>query len=352
MRIFQSDTLLSVASIMFILILNACSVPYKGPLTDHFDGSHFFNEEPDHSFTDMIKWIWEMETVTWPEWIEDPKHPPPVKQVRKGGLRVTYINHATILIQMDGLNILTDPIWSRRAGPFSWAGPKRIRAPGIQMKDLPEIHYILISHDHYDHLDLPTLKKLVEQHEPVILTGLGVRTLLSSRNIPGVVEMDWWQTYYANVPNVRFNFVPSRHNSGRVPSRHNLTLWGGFVIESPAGEVYYAGDTAYGDFLDGIAQRFNRIRIALFPIGSYEKRWFMKTQHMNPDDAVRAHKMLGAHQSIGFHFGTFKEHPEQTIDAHEKDLNEALIHHGVPLSRFWILQFGEGRNVPVLPNLS
>ena len=127
-------------------------------ISDHFDGSVFFNPEPVHSFADMVRWLWEMERVPWPDWVQDPPQPPPPERVYGKGLRVTYINHATVLIQTEGINILTDPIWSTRAGPAPFIGTKRVRAPGVAFEDLPPIDYVLISHDHYDHLDIPTVR--------------------------------------------------------------------------------------------------------------------------------------------------------------------------------------------------
>jgi L-ascorbate metabolism protein UlaG (beta-lactamase superfamily) len=319
---------------------------YKGPSSDHFDGRRFFNKEPDHSFFDMVKWMWEMKTVKWPEWINDPPQPDTVAWVKKGELKVTYINHATLLIQMSGVNILTDPIWSKWAGPFSWLGAKRVRAPGIKMNSLPKIDVIIISHDHYDHLDLPTLKQLAKRDQPVILVGLGVISLLGSMNFSTIQEMDWWQEYAIKSAGLKFTFVPAFHNSGRGLFGGNRTLWGGFVIEGEEGRVYFAGDTAYGPFLDKIKKRFADFRLTIFPIGNYEKRWFMKNQHMNPDDAVKAHRLLNSKQSVGMHYSTFLEHPEQTIDAHEKDLAIALRNYDEKESGFWILKFGEGREVP------
>lgn len=334
-----------LAMVLIVPFLNGCSTPYKGPPSDHFDGSSFFNKEPDHTFMDMVKWLMEMETVEWPKWIDDPIQPKPVEQVKNGELRVTYINHATILIQMNGLNILTDPIFSFRAGPVSWLGVKRVRDPGVRLEDLPKIDYVLISHDHYDHLDLPSLKTITKKHQPKHLVGLGIKKRLLKNKIHNVEELDWWQTHTTASKDVTFTFVPARHDSGRNPFFKNKTLWGGFVIESPSGQVYFAGDTGYGDFVEAIQNRFKRIRLAILPIGSYEKRWVMKPQHMNPDDAVLAHKLLGVQQSMGMHFGTFAEHPEQSIDAHEKDLAIALDKYNIPSSQFWVLQFGEGRDV-------
>lgn len=159
--------------------------------------------------------------------------------------------------------------------------------------------------------------------------------------------MDWWQEYTVRSPDVKLTFVPARHNSGRSLLGDNRTLWGGFVIEGITGKVYFAGDTGYDDdFLEEIKNRFGIFRLTVLPIGSYEKRWFMQTQHMNPDDAVKVHRLLSSRQSVGIHFGTFKEHPEQSIDAHEKDLVSALDKYKVEPSAFWVLQFGEGRYVP------
>ncbi len=344
-KVLLIAVLIVLVSLAAIFIYNYGPL-YKGPVSDHFDGRRFFDKEPHHSFFDMVKWMWEMETVKWPEWINDPPQPDPVKRVKKGELKVTYINHATLLIQMSGVNILTDPVWSKRPGPFSWLGAERVRAPGIKMNNLPEIDIILISHDHYDHLDLATLRQLAERDQPVILVGLGVKSILGSMSFSTIREMDWWQEYMIKSAGLKFTFVPAYHDSGRGLFASNRTLWGGFVIEGEGGRVYFAGDTAYGTFLDLIKKRFADFRLTIFPIGNYEKRWFMKSQHMNPDDAVKAHRLLNSKQSVGMHYSTFLEHPEQAIDAHEKDLVVALKNYGEKESAFWVLKFGEGREVP------
>lgn len=345
-KIVMLAAIISLTAVLLIF-LNSRAALYQGPISDHFDGRRFLNQTPDHTLTDMLKWMWEMETVEWPEWVDDPPQPKPIEEVNKGELRITYINHATTLIQLDGLNILTDPFWSERAGPISWLGSKRIRAPGVAMQDLPTIDAIIISHDHYDHLDLASLRQLTVQFKPLILVGLGVKPLLESKGFSGanIVEMDWWQDYSLEPDALKITFVPAWHNSGRSPFAGNRTLWGGFVIEGSAGRVYFAGDTAYGQFLDQIRERFAPFRLTIFPIGSYEKRWFMKNQHFNPDDAVQAHQLLESKQSVGMHFGTILEHPEQTIDAHEQDLAAALEKYNLSPSAFWVLKFGEGRYV-------
>jgi L-ascorbate metabolism protein UlaG (beta-lactamase superfamily) len=327
-------------------LLLSCNY-YHGPSSDHFNGSRFFNKEPDNALFEHVKWLWEMKTVDWPDWINDPPQSPPPARVEKGILRVTYINQSTVLIQMDGINILTDPIWSDSPSPISWLGPKRVRAPGVKMEELPEIDIILISHDHRDHLDLPTLKKLLDKHYPVILVGLGVKQEMKSLEYENIIELDWWQEY-TDSTGIKITFAPARHGSGRGLFDGNKTLWGGFVIESPAGRVLFMGDTAWGGFLQKIKEHFDHFSLAILPIGSYEKRWFMQNQHMNPDDAVAVHKILNVDQSMGIHFGTFKEHPEQTIDAHVKDLKTALEKYKIPEDKFWILKFGEGRDVAKL----
>ena len=332
--------------IPILIVTDGCSPLYQEPPSDHFNGKRFFNAEPtEHGFGKMLKWLWEMKTVGWPDWIEDQAQPKPLEWVTQDHLRATYINQATVLIQMDGLNILTDPIWSKQAGPLTWLGSKRIRRPGINLEDLPKIDVVLISHDHYDHLDLATLKQLSDRFQPLILTGLGCGAILKANGIERVIEMDWWQEQQLPSGGLKCIFVPAQHTSGRIPFRNDRTLWGGFVLEAPAGRIYFAGDTGYGRFLEEIRNRFAGFQLTIFPIGSYEKRWFMKDQHMNPDDAVRAHLLLHSQQSLGIHFATFKEHPEQTIDAHEKDLCSALEQHRLPASAFWILKFGEARDI-------
>ncbi len=338
-------TLLRAAVIsggLFLFGITGCSPLYEGPVTDHFDGSQFYNQEPGHSFFDIVKWVWEMETVAWPEWIADEPFPPPERYAGMGRLRATFINHATVLIQMDSINILTDPIWSDYAGPVSFLGTKRVRAPGVAFDSLPPIDYVLISHDHYDHLDIPTLYQLYKRDHPVILAGLGVKRILELAHIKNTYELDWWDSYAPEPGKTRFVFVPAQHGSGRMPFRENRTLWGGFVIEHPDGNIYYAGDTGYGCFVDSLKKRYNGFRFGILPIGNYEKRWFMKSQHLSPGDAVRLQCELRIGLCMGVHHSTFAEHPEQEIDAHERDLDRALRKSALPDSIFRVLKFGEG----------
>jgi len=336
----------AVRILVLVLVASStfsCGVAYNGEPSDHFDGKQFFHGERDYSSRDTVKWLMTANPATWPEWIEDPQHPPPPADVEIGNLRVTHINHATMLIQINGVNILTDPIWSERSSPVTWAGPKRVRAPGVKLADLPRIDIILISHNHYDHLDITTLQEITQHHNPQILVGLGVGDLLRSNRIDNLIEMDWWQEH--GFAELKIIFVPARHGSARGPFDRNKTLWGSFVIQSDNGNVYFAGDTAYGDFLTQIKSRYSKFRLAIVPIGHYEPRWMMQTQHLNPDDAVKLHHYLNVEQSVGMHFGTFGGHNDEEVDAHEKDLKLALLRYKTPNKEFWVLGFGEGRNV-------
>ncbi len=315
--------------------------------SDHYDGRRFHYAPAGVELTlgDHLAWLSAMRRVPWPTWVRDPAQLPPPARVSAGRLRVTFINHATTLIQLDSLNILTDPVWSAHAGPFGRFGAARVRAPGVKLSDLPPIDYVLISHDHYDHLDVPTVRELEHRFHPRFVVGLGVGRELP---IPAerVTELDWWATRTG--PGIRVTFVPARHQSGRLPLRANSTLWGGFVLESRAGPVYYAGDTGAGDFVDSIAQRYPRIRLANLPVGGSAPYWFMASMHMSAEDAVAACVRLGARQGLAVHFATFAEHTEEPIGQPARDLQGALRRRGLDSARFWTLGFGEGRDVPPL----
>ena len=328
-------------------LLGGCArVYHQGPVSDHYDGRRFQNVEPfDHRFGAFLRWMVTRRPARWPDWIEAAPGPAPPRRVEGGRLRVTFIQHSTVLVQVDGLNILTDPVWSDRVGPFSWAGIRRSRAPGIPFEALPAIDLVLVSHDHYDHLDIPTLKRLEAEHHPLFLVGLGVgRVLRSKGTFPRVEEMDWWET--VGVGNgVKVTMVPARHFSGRWANDLFATLWGGYVIRTPAGNIYFAGDTGYGGQFRQVRDRIGKVRLALLPIGAYEPRWFMAQAHISPDEAVRAYRDLAAAYAVGIHFGTFRQ-TDEAIDRPETDLAAALEKDSVPPGAFRVLAFGEGWEIP------
>lgn len=311
----------------------------------HIPRSHKFknleSEDRTKSLWDILKWRITRKKVVWPKWIETIKQPLPIERVNDANSAViTYVNHATVLIQVGGLNILTDPIWSERCSPIPWLGPKRIHAPGIALENLPPIDIILLSHDHYDHLDRKTLIQLHQRFQPQILTGLGVKNILNSfgKNFISQ-ELDWWQTI--SIHDTQITFVPARHWSGRKPIRHNQTLWGGFIISSGPHTIYFAGDTAFGKHFHLIKERFNAITLAILPIGAYEPNWFMKNTHINPQEAVQAHIVLGAKYSLGIHFHTFANLADEQYGQPLNDLMQALNEYKIMPDTFRTFLPGE-----------
>lgn len=258
-------------------------------------------------------------------------------------LRVTFINHSTFLIQLKGINILTDPIWSKRASPLPWVGPRRYRAPGLRLDDLPPIDLILLSHDHYDHMDLPTLRRLARDHRPTIYTGLNNRRTLKKAGIENVVELDWWQETAART-DMWITAVPAQHFSGRMPFGRDKTLWCGFVVQADRASMYFAGDTGSGPHIAEIANRFPALDLAILPIGAFQPEWFMREVHMTPQDAVDAHLALGARVSIASHFGTFPL-ADDGDDEPIHRLRDALRNAELGETEFWLLNFGEGREL-------
>jgi L-ascorbate metabolism protein UlaG (beta-lactamase superfamily) len=305
---------------------------------------------------DVIKWSFTGDPGEWRDLTKDSSAsygPPPPAVVDDGEAVVTFVNHSTFLIQTRELNILTDPIWSDRASPFQWIGPKRMRPPGIRFEDLPEIHVVLISHNHYDHLDLATVKRLDERYRPLFVTPLGVAQFLHQHGITHTLELDWWQEKKLN-EEVTVAGVPAQHFSGRGLTDRDKTLWCGYVLETPGGSIYFAGDTGYDGFFKKIGQRYAPIDLALIPIGAFRPRWFMSPIHVSPEEAVLIHKDVQAVTSVGIHFGTFPM-ADDGMDEPAQELIRAREKYGVPDSNFVVMQEGSsevfnlnktGREVP------
>jgi len=272
----------------------------------------------------------------WPSRIPvEPRRPP------SGGpddVVVTFVGHATFLIQVAGINLLTDPVYSERASPVSFAGPRRVRAPGVRFDDLPTISLVLLSHNHYDHCDLGTLRALDRRFQPRLVTPIGNSRLLRSAGIRQVDEIDWWQS--ASAAPLPVTLTPAQHFSARSMFDRNRALWGGFLIEAGGRRILFAGDSGYGPHWREIATRLGPFDLALLPIGAYEPRWFMKDIHMNPAEAVQAHLDLGARQSIAMHFGTFQLTPEG-FDEPVRGLATALRQRGVSAEQFRTVDVGE-----------
>ena len=308
---------------------------YTGVPSDHFDGLRFFN--PDHPDTDrglrdLLRWKLLETAAPWPRSV-------PVQQAipdaRIDGLRATIVGHASVLIQVAGLNVLTDPVWSNRASPLAFAGPRRVWAPGIAFESLPPIDAVLLSHNHYDHLDMLTLRRLHIRHSPLIVTSLGNDVILR-RAIPGIRVMagDWWDRVKIG-RDCEVMIVPAYHWSARTGRDRRFALWSGFVLNSSAGRVYFSGDTAYGNgrIFQEIRQRSGRPDLALIPIGAYAPRWFMCAQHTDPNEAVQILENLEAARAVGIHWGVFRltdEHREEPPEL----LLKALVRRGIAENLF------------------
>jgi L-ascorbate metabolism protein UlaG (beta-lactamase superfamily) len=309
--------------------------------TDHFDGKRFVNPTgtAGQPFSAVPRMLREPRTP-WPRGVDVAvRQPPPL-----GGAAatVTFIGHSTFLIQTRAGNLVTDPMYGTRAGPFGMLGPRRVRQPAVRFEDLPPISAVLLSHNHYDHCDLPTLGKLARRFDPIVVTPLGNGRLAKSAGIRRVEELDWWQQ--ATSTGVPITLTPAYHFSARGPFDKNRALWGGFVLMAGECRIYFAGDTAYGPFFRQIRERVGAIDLALLPIGAYEPRWFMHVVHMNPSEAVQAHLDLGAPETIGMHFGTFQLTTEG-IDEPVQALRAALRTDGASPDRFRVLEFGESIRV-------
>lgn len=251
---------------------------------------------------------------------------------------ITFINHASFLAEWADQRILFDPVFSKRAGPNNYLGPKRRRAPGISLDDLPPIDIVLISHNHYDHLDLDSLKRISKKFNPLIVVPLGDKAWLEKRGIRNIEEMDWWNNLETPA-GVKITFVPAQHFSGRSPFDEDKSFWGGFVVQHQNTTLYHAGDTGYGPHFKEIGDRF-AIDVALLPIGDYEPSWFLRHVHMGPLEAIQAHKDLGPKRSIPMHSDTFPLSSLNYGEA-EKTLEEALKQDPNAAKTFKILNVGE-----------
>jgi L-ascorbate metabolism protein UlaG (beta-lactamase superfamily) len=318
----------------------------KRPLSDHFDGRVFLDPDgvPPKSLREVLRWQFggERKRARWPEWAPSPYADTPPARVDGDRARLSFVGHASWLIQTAGLNILVDPVWSERVSPFSFAGPKRHNDPGIAFDALPDIGVVLVSHGHYDHLDVATLSKLAAKFSPRVITPLGNDLTMTSADPKIRAEAFDWQERIELGNGVAVTLVPTRHWSARGLFDRNQSLWASFVLETPAGKIYAVGDSGYGEgkhFRD-VGRMHGPLRLALLPIGAYEPRWFMKDQHMNPFDAVKALADCGAAQALAHHHGTFQL-TDEAIDAPVIALGEALDDAKIPRERFVALKPGQ-----------
>ncbi|MBL0000532.1 MAG: MBL fold metallo-hydrolase [Sphingomonadales bacterium] len=320
---------------------------YSGPPSDHFDGERFFGPQKSggKGLGSLLKWQLGSKRAKWPRWIENAPQPPPPERVEGNAIQLTMIGHVSVLIQTAGINILTDPVWSDRASPFQVAGPKRVRAPGITLDALPPIDLILVSHNHYDHLDTTTLDRLVHRFDPEIVTPLGNGTIIRKATPNArIVEIDWDDTT-AHGP-LTIEAEPVNHWSARWSTDRNEALWAGMTIHAPARRIFFNGDSGYagGWWVHRLMQKHGTIDVSLCPIGAYEPRWFMKDAHMDPDEAVEVYKTMNGPMTLGFHWGVFQL-TDEPINEPKERLMAALAREGIDPARFRTLEPGESWTV-------
>jgi L-ascorbate metabolism protein UlaG (beta-lactamase superfamily) len=346
---------------LLFLIVGLCLAPtlvppfldrlyYQGPRSDHFDGERFFNPGfPPHANGTPQRFLNRLlhddRKARWPDRVPVPQTVPPPR-VEGAEMQATWIGHATVLVQTQGLNILTDPIWSERASPFSFVGPKRVRAPGVAFGSLPKIDLVLVSHNHYDHMDLPTLKRLWERDRPLIVTSLGNDTILRGRGIEAVA-LDWGGRRRIGA-NAEVIVERNHHWGSRWGTDRNRALWSAFTVKLPGGNIFFAGDTGWGDggWVSEAARR-GPFRLAIIPIGAYEPRNVMQNNHVDPEEAVRIFEMLRPARALGVHWGTFQLTFE-AIDDPPKRLAALKRARGIAPERFVATEVGRSFSVPAL----
>jgi L-ascorbate metabolism protein UlaG (beta-lactamase superfamily) len=344
-KLLRRGAVVAGLAVLVLLLLASCMAPmprHDGPRSAHFDGRQFFHEPPvQKGFLTFLRWQFTREREgTWSVDLSRPQAPPPPARVSGDTLRVTFVNHATVLIQTHGLNLLTDPIWSQRASPFPRIGPERHLAPGVAFEELPRIDAVLISHNHYDHMDLPTLRRLAERDDPLFFVPLANCIYFASIAPGRCLEFDWWESSDA-LPGLKLHAVPARHWSRRGLRDTNRALWSGWVIDG-ARRVYFAGDTGHGDHFGEIRTRLGPPDLAILPIGAYLPRWFMAEQHISPGEAILAADLLEAKVSMAMHHACFPLADDGQWQALEKF--EALLLDREDRERaFWAPAHGEFR---------
>lgn len=322
------------------------------PITDHCDGARFFNPTGPgpRPFSDLWKWRRERAQGSATAWPESVPPGPPVRLptvIATNEVAATFIGHASWLLQFSGLNVLVDPVFASRAGPFGLLGPKRVCPAALRLGELPRVDVVLVSHNHYDHLDLSALRWLARHRSPQFVAPLGLKAWLEARGVKPVSEPDWWESAWAK-DGTEIICTPAQHWSSRTPWDRCRTLWGGFWLRPPTGgQVYFAGDSGWGIHFDRIRARLGSPALSLLPIGAYEPRWFMEPAHMNPAEALNAHLALGSRRSLAMHFGAFCL-TDEGIDAPARDLAAALTARpDVPAGAFTVPTVGETAIMPL-----
>ncbi len=324
---------------------------YSGPISDHFDGTRFFNPggvEPKGRL-DFLRWQLTEPWAAWPSSFPSPFAPDrPPTAVDGDAVRIAYVGHASFLVQARGRNILIDPVWAERASPFAFVGPKRVNPPGIAFDALPKIDCVLITHNHYDHMDVGTIERLWQRFAPHIVTPLGNDAILRAALPDLTVETVDWDASVDLGGGVSVHVEPSQHWSARGAWDRSHALWASFVLQAGEGagarKLYCVGDSGFGAgaTFARVRRRHPDLALALLPIGAYAPRWFMGPSHMDPAEAVKALELCGAAQALGHHWGTFRL-TNEAVEQPAADLAAALAECGVTPERFPALRPGDVR---------
>lgn len=340
----------ALGAVAYGALMPAKNPYYDGPVSDHFDGLRFYvpGFVRDKSRMDLLKWTFGDPKAQWPETYPAPGFDKPPQRVDGDALRVSYVGHASVLIQTHGVNLLVDPVWSERASPFSFVGPKRVNAPGMSQADLPPLDAVLVSHNHYDHFDIATLSRLARERPARVLTPLGNDVIMRDNDPAIAAEAYDWGARVEIGPGVFVHFEPSYHWSARGLSDRRMALWCAFVIETPSGRIYHIADTGFADggLFRQAREKHGEFRLAILPIGAYEPRWFMADQHVDPAESVKILELCGARRAMAHHWGTFQL-TNEAIDAPLQALEAALAQNGHAPERFRTFRPGQVFDVPV-----
>jgi N-acyl-phosphatidylethanolamine-hydrolysing phospholipase D len=349
-----------VLPLVALAFLAGCiAMEIKSDVPAHHDDNGYHNSNPNlepRKLGDFLRWRWQRAWSSQrPSLAPTPVVAPDLAFLQANAAAgkdmvpsATWIGHSSMLVQAGGLNVLTDPVFSDRASPVQWLGPQRAQAPGLTLAQLPHIDVVVISHSHYDHLDLASIRALAAQAggAPLFLVPMGLKSWMADIGVRSAEELDWWQS--RTIGGNEFFLTPVQHWSARGLLDRNETLWGGWAVFGPDFQWYFAGDTGYSDDFRETHRHFasrqplGGFDLAIIPIGAYEPRWFMQIQHVNPDEAVRIHQEVGARHSIGVHWGTFAL-TDEALDQPPRDLAQARKQHGLAEDDFTVLAIGETR---------
>ena len=343
LTVASAATMMTLGGVGYAAHRRGSNPYYRGPASDHFDGLRFGADGgiADRTLAQVLRWKADRSGEPWPKNFPSPyaADKPPE---RVAGLRVVLIGHASYLVQVAGRNILIDPVFAKRASPVRFAGPKRVNHPGIAFADLPPIDAVLITHNHYDHLDGPSLARIWQAHQPLIVAPLGNDAILRGYDDTMHVETRDWGGAVDLGEGITVHLTPAQHWSARGVNDRRMALWCAFVLTTPQGVHYHVGDTGFGDgaIFREVRARFGPPRLATLPIGAYEPRWFMQAQHVNPAEAVEIFRIVGATQALGHHWGTFRL-TDEGVERPAEALGLALDAAGIPSERFLALRPGQ-----------